>query len=206
MKYLDLSKKALNIFNESVTKYHLIDKVDQKFNNPYSDKSLSNLLYKKNWIDTVQWHLEDIIRDPNIEPAKGLILKRRIDHSNQQRTDLVEKIDDYYLALYKNITPSENAKLNTESPGWVVDRLSILCLKIYHMQEQVNRKDTDKDHIYQCESKLDILIEQMNDLSEAFNELLFDIENGRKKIKVYRQMKMYNDASLNPVLYKKDID
>ena len=191
------------IFNRSIHDYHINDNVDQPCNNPFAENSIENLMYLKNWIDTVQWHYEDIIRDPNIAAENGILLKRKIDRSNQDRTDLVEKIDDYYIELFKNVNYSNESKLNTESPGWVVDRISILCLKIYHMQEQTERKDVSEEHVNNCIKKLSVLKEQQEDLSQSFNELLDDLENGVKKIKVYRQMKMYNDSSLNPVLYKK---
>ena len=194
---------CIEIFNRSIHDYHINDNVDQTCNNPFSENSIENLMYLKNWIDTVQWHYEDIIRDPNIAAENGILLKRKIDRSNQDRTDLVEKIDDYYIELFKNVNSSNESKLNTESPGWVVDRISILCLKIYHMQEQTERKDVSEEHVNNCIKKLSVLKEQQKDLSQSFNELLDDLENGVKKIKVYRQMKMYNDSSLNPVLYKK---
>ena len=203
MKYLDLSKKALNIFDESVNKYHLIDKVDQKFNNPYSDKSLSNLLYKKNWIDTVQWHLEDIIRDPLIDSKKGMEIKRKIDLSNQTRTDLVEYIDDFFLDAFKKIKIKKNATHNSETLAWAIDRLSILVLKIYHMNEEAEREEASIEHRNKCRKKLEILNLQKEDLSNAIDQLVFDIQKGIKYIKVYKQMKMYNDVSLNPILYKK---
>jgi hypothetical protein len=198
--------KAANciaIFNSCIVKYHLKDNVDELLDSQFKEKSYEDLLYKKNWIDTVQWHLEDIIRDPNIKPNKGIEIKRRIDTSNQARTDLVEQIDDYYIEQFSTITPNSTATLNTESPGWVVDRLSILCLKIYHMKEQVERKDVDENHQLKCQKKLSILLEQEQDLSKSFDELIDNYKRGIKKIKVYRQMKMYNDNSLNPILYKK---
>jgi len=194
---------CIAIFNQSIADYHKKDHVDAPIQNPFEANSTEALMYLKNWIDTVQWHLEDIIRDPNIDPLKGMEIKRRIDHSNQNRTDTVEHIDDYYINLYNNVTALEGVKINTESPAWVVDRISILCLKIYHMQEQVNRTDSDKDHLLKCQTKLDILKEQEQDMIASFDDLLNDFETGKKKIKVYRQMKMYNDDSLNPVLYKK---
>ena len=195
--------KCNEIFNKGILDYHINNNVNQPCENPYSENSIEGLMYLKNWIDTIQWHFEDIIRDPNIDPKEGLLLKRKIDQSNQERTDLVEKIDDYYIELFKNVNPANNAKVNTESPGWVVDRLSILCLKIYHMQEQVERNDVNIKHTNNCTKKLSVLKEQQNDLSRSFDELLVDLKNGLKKIKVYRQMKMYNDSELNPVLYKK---
>ena len=204
MKYLDLSKKALKIFKKSIDKYHIIDKVDQKFNNPYSDKSISNLLFKKNWIDTVQWHLEDIIRDPSIDSNKGMEIKRKIDLSNQKRTDLVEYIDNFFLNEFKKIKMKKNATHNSETLAWALDRLSILVLKIYHMNEQVEREDASIEHKEKCRNKLKILNLQKEDLSNAIDQLIFDIQKGIKYIRVYKQMKMYNDNSLNPILYKKN--
>jgi hypothetical protein len=191
------------IFNNSIIDYHKTDSVDAAIKNPYSSNTIDSLLYLKNWIDTVQWHLEDIIRDPKIDLNYAIEIKRRIDASNQHRTDVVEQIDDYFLAFFKDCTTKENAKLNTESPAWVLDRMSILCLKIYHMQEQVNRTDATEEHINKCAQKLSILLEQQQDLGKAFEELLEDISNGDKYMKVYRQMKMYNDENLNPSLYSK---
>jgi hypothetical protein len=166
-------------------------------------KSIEYYLYLKNWIDTVQWHFEDIIRDPHIDPAEALVLKRRIDKSNQDRTDLVELIDSYFLDQYKDVAPLAGATINTESPAWAVDRLSILALKIYHMSQEVERTDTTPAPHAQCEAKLAILLEQQQDLSTAIDQLIADIEAGRKYMKVYKQMKMYNDPALNPVLYGK---
>lgn len=194
------STLANTIFQECISKYHLIDKVDQPFNNPYPKDDIAHLLYRKNWIDTVQWHYEDIIRDPNIDPIAALKLKRQIDSSNQDRTDLVEYIDSYFLKKYQSVNIKENAVINTESPAWAIDRLSILALKIYHMQEEANRKDASKDHIKKCQQKLEVLLEQRIDLSTAIDQLLADIESGNKYMKVYKQMKMYNDEELNPVL------
>lgn len=195
------SKECISIFNQSITDYHKSDDVDAIMPEVYPSGSIERLMYLKNWIDTVQWHLEDIVRDPEIDPNYGMEIKRRIDKSNQHRTDTVEHIDDYYIDLFKDTIPKEGVKINTESPAWVVDRLSILCLKIYHMQEQVDRTDASAEHIRKCEEKLNILIEQQLDLSASFDELLEDYRQGNKRIKVYRQMKMYNDDSLNPVLY-----
>ena len=191
------------IFNKAIRDYHVTDDVDTPINNPYNRDSLENRLYLKCWIDTVQWHLEDIIRDPHIDPVAALQLKRRIDRSNQDRTDLVEQIDSYYRQQFSDVTPAPDARLNTESPAWAVDRLSILALKIYHMQEQVNRTDASNEHILKCQDKLHVLLEQQKDLSLAIDQLLEDIQEGRKYMKVYRQMKMYNDPSTNPILYQK---
>ena len=189
------------IFIESIDDCHRTDNVDTPIHNPYPVKSIEYYLYLKNWIDTVQWHFEDIIRDPNINPEAALVLKRRIDKSNQDRTDLVELIDSYFLDKYKDVTPVEGATINTESPAWAIDRLSILALKIYHMRKEVERTDTTPEHHAQCEKKLNVLLEQKKDLSTAIDQLIADIEAGRKYMKVYKQMKMYNDPALNPVLY-----
>ncbi|WP_127140417.1 DUF4254 domain-containing protein [Flagellimonas marinaquae] len=191
---------AFNIFQKSIDTYHIKDNVNQEFTNPYPKDQVEHLLYRKNWIDTVQWHYEDIIRDPDIEPKAALELKRKIDASNQDRTDLVEYIDSYFLNKYQSVQVKENATINTESPAWAIDRLSILALKIYHMQEEVNRTDASKEHIQKCSEKLAVLLEQKKDLSTAIDQLLSDIEAGNKYMKVYKQMKMYNDEELNPVL------
>lgn len=195
-----LSKFALEIFEKSISDYHKVDRVDQPFNNPYDKKELEHLLYRKNWIDTVQWHFEDLIRDPEINPEEALVLKRKIDASNQDRTDLVEYIDSYFLNKYQMVSISEVATINTESPAWAIDRLSILALKIYHMREEAERKDASDEHRKQCLKKLDVLLEQRKDLSTAIDQLMDDIAAGRKYMKVYKQMKMYNDEELNPVL------
>ncbi len=189
------------IFVKVIDDYHLLNDVDQDIHNPYERGTIEYDLYVKNWIDTVQWHLEDIIRDPHINPTDALVLKRRIDKSNQDRTDLVERIDSYFLETYCNVRPLLDATINTESPAWAIDRLSILALKIYHMKEQVERTDASAEHIERCKAKLAILLEQQKDLSSAIDQLLADIEAGRKYMKVYRQMKMYNDPSTNPILY-----
>lgn len=193
---------AWSVFNKSVDDYHITDDVDQPVKNPFPNNTLEHLLYAKNWIDTVQWHLEDIIRDEGIHPEEALKIKRRIDKSNQERTDLVEFIDNWFTNQFKNITPDETAKLNTETPAWAVDRLSILALKIYHMSIEAHRDSASEDHRNKCLAKLNILLEQKNDLSNAINQLLADIENGKVKMKLYKQMKMYNDESLNPILYQ----
>lgn len=200
MKFSELST---GIFRESTETYHISDHVDAPIHNPYELKSIEYYLYLKNWIDAVQWHLEDIIRNPQIDPVEALAIKRRIDKSNQDRTDLVELIDSYFLDQYKNVQVLPEATINTESPAWAVDRLSILILKIYHMQQEVNRPDADEAHKAHCEKKLAVLQEQHKDLSSALDQLLVDIAAGRKYMKVYKQMKMYNDPSLNPVLYAK---
>tara|TARA_B100001939_G_scaffold348210_1_gene374112 strand:+ start:43280 stop:43900 length:621 start_codon:yes stop_codon:yes gene_type:complete len=197
------AEAAFKIFEQTILDYHKTDDVDAPMNNPHPDGSLEALLYRKNWIDTVQWHLEDIVREPTIDPNEGLALKRRIDSSNQDRTNVVELVDDMYIEMLKDAKPASDARLNTESPGWAMDRLSILALKIYHMKEQVERTDASAEHIQKCQTKLDVLMEQKSDLIRAFNELIEDIRAGKRFAKVYRQMKMYNDESLNPVLYAK---
>ncbi len=196
------SKKANDIFQEVIKNYHVKNSVDQKFKNPYDEKTtlLEFLLYRKCWIDTVQWHYEDIIRDPKIDPSAALTLKRKIDASNQDRTDMVEYIDGYFLQKYSDVQPKADAKINSESPSWAIDRLSILALKIFHMNEEVERPDASDAHKHNCHTKLNILLEQRSDLSTAINDLLDDIQNGNKYMKVYKQMKMYNDDELNPVL------
>lgn len=200
---MSFTKICNEIFNQAIRDYHVTDNIDTPINNPYKRETIENRLYLKCWIDTVQWHFEDIIRDPHIDPVEALNLKRRIDRSNQDRTDLVEQIDSYFRQKYANVKPLPEARLNTESPAWAVDRLSILALKIYHMREQVVRNDVDAEHRERCEGKLNILLEQQVDLSAAIDQLLADIEEGRIYMKVYRQMKMYNDPATNPVLYKK---
>jgi len=190
------------IFSESINAYHIHDNVDTEIENKYPVKTVEYYLFLKNWIDTVQWHFEDIIRNPDIDPVEALKLKRRIDRSNQERTDLVELIDSYFLEQYKDVEVMPSAVINTESPAWAIDRLSILALKIYHMKQEVERHDATTEHIEQCSRKLAVLCEQQKDLSAAIDSLLDDIAHGRKYMKVYKQMKMYNDPSLNPVLYK----
>jgi hypothetical protein len=197
-----ISLLSVKIFRQSIDNYHYIDKVDQPFKNPYPSDALEHLLYRKNWIDTVQWHYEDLIRDPEIEPGEGMKLKRLIDASNQDRTDTVEYIDSYFLNNFKNVAPQKNATVNSESPAWALDRLSILELKIYHMEEEANRKEATESHREKCQEKLQVLLEQREDLSSAIDQLLHDIAQGTKYMKVYKQMKMYNDEDTNPVLYR----
>lgn len=200
---MEFSKLSNSIFEMSIADYHVINHVDTPIQNPYEFKSIEYYLYLKNWIDTVQWHLEDIIRNPEIDPVEALQIKRRIDKSNQDRTDLVELIDSYMLDRYKGVKALPDAVINTESPAWAIDRLSILALKIYHMQVEVDRQNADSPHAIECQKKLDVLLAQREDLSSAIDQLLADIEAGRRYMKVYKQMKMYNDPALNPVLYAK---
>lgn len=195
--------RCYDIFEASTNDYHKTDNVDAPSHNPFEASTIEHTLYAKNWIDAVQWHLEDIIRDPDIDPVAALALKRRIDRSNQDRTDMVEEFDTYFREKYKDVDVSPDATINTESPAWALDRLSILALKIYHMQAEVDRTDASAEHRNRCASKLAVLTEQRADLTEAIDTLLDDIAAGRKYMKVYRQMKMYNDTDTNPVLYKK---
>ena len=204
MKKTAISSLAIEVFEKSVDDYHVYDDINRSTSNPYDKKDFEHLLYEKNWIDTVQWHYEDIIRDPDIDPNEGMSLKRLIDSSNQNRTEMVEYIDSYFLKLYSNVSPKPDAKVNTESPAWALDRLSILILKIYHMKEESLREDVSEQHRNTCNEKLQVLLEQQKDLSESIDQLLEDLSKGEKKMKVYKQMKMYNDETLNPVLYKKD--
>lgn len=197
------TENANRIFKQVIEDYHRHDNVDQPIENPFEAGSLDHLLYHKNWIDTVQWHLEDIIRNPEIDPVEALKIKRRIDKSNQDRTDMVEYVDSYLLDKYKDVKVLADARINTETPAWAIDRLSILALKIYHMAEETKRTDVDDAHRAACQKKLDVLLTQQVDLSRAIEELIEDIEAGRKYMKTYKQMKMYNDPALNPVLYAK---
>ena len=192
------------IFCRSIQAYHLVDSVDAPINNLYSPDDIAALLYRKNWIDTVQWHLEDIIRSPTISPAELVIIKRRIDQSNQDRTDTVEKIDSWFFDQFRGITPKPQARMNSETPAWLLDRMSILQLKLYHFREQANRPDVSDEHRQKASHKLTVLTEQEADLAQCFDELLDDIRHGNRYMKVYHQMKMYNDPTLNPVLYTKE--
>ena len=200
---MSFTKQCNQIFNQAIEDYHITDDIDTNIKNPYDRDSIENRLYLKCWIDTVQWHFEDIIRNQHIDPMEALKLKRRIDRSNQDRTDLVEQIDSYFRQKYSEVNVLPDARINTESPAWAIDRLSILALKIYHMKEQTTRTDASEEHLNKCKDKLNVLLEQQKDLSTAIDQLLEDIEAGRKYMKVYRQMKMYNDPSTNPVLYGK---
>ena len=196
------SKLCSKVFSQSIADYHVKNSVNELANNPFKKDQIEHLLYQKNWIDTVQWHLEDLIRDPEINPVEALKLKRTIDQSNQKRTDLVEYIDSYFLDTFKNVKIKPNASFNSESPAWAIDRLSILALKIFHMQEETIRKNASENHIKNCKQKLQVLNQQIDDLCTAIDQLLKDIESGLKYMRIYKQMKMYNDEDLNPVLYK----
>jgi len=200
---MTFTEQCNQIFNQAIRDYHIKDDIETPINNPYGYDTIENRLYLKCWIDTVQWHFEDIIRDPHIDPIEALKLKRRIDRSNQDRTDLVEQIDSYFRQQYSNVKVLPDARINTESPAWAIDRLSILALKIYHMHEQAEREDAPAEHREKCKEKLNVLLEQQVDLGTAIDQLLEDIAAGRKYMKVYRQMKMYNDPSTNPILYGK---
>ena len=200
---MSLTEKSWEIFNQSIKDYHIKDDVNSEENNPLHVNSLEWILYSKNWIDTVQWHMEDIIRDEDIDPTEALTLKRKIDSLNQKRTDLVEQIDFWFYKNFETITPKPDARINSETPAWCIDRFSILSLKIFHMSIEASREDASGDHKLQCSQKLNVLLEQKKDLSTATDQLLSDIENGKVKMKLYKQMKMYNDESLNPILYQK---
>lgn len=197
------AKQYNQLFDEVISKYHIIDNVDQPFKNPFDKNSFEHLLYRKNWIDTVQWHYEDIIRLPDIDPVDAIVLKRKIDASNQDRTDMVEFIDSYFLDKFKDVKVKEGAKINSETPAWAIDRLSILALKIYHMNEEATRESASEEHRAKCQEKLNVLLEQRVDLSTAIDDLLADFASGDKFVKVYKQMKMYNDEDTNPMLYAK---
>ena len=196
------SQLAFSVFEQSIHDYHVHDSVDQQINNPFPKEKIEHLLYLKNWIDTVQWHFEDLIRDPQIDPVAALALKRRIDAFNQERTDMVESIDSYFLQKYVGAEMIADAKINSESPAWAIDRFSILALKIHHMREEACRAEASEEHRKNCEIKLNILLEQRKDLATAIDDLLEDIKAGKKYMKVYKQMKMYNDVDTNPVLYQ----
>ena len=198
---MEFAKKCYSVFRNTTLLYHKHDNVDAIVENPYAEGTIEHTLHAKNWIDAVHWHLEDIIRDPEIEPIDALALKRRIDASNQDRTDMVEELDTYFREKYSTVSPLPDATINTESPAWALDRLSILALKIYHMEVEVARTDANPEHIAKCQAKLNVLLEQQEDLTTAIDQLLDDIAAGRKYMKVYRQMKMYNDPDTNPVLY-----
>lgn len=200
---MSFSQDANKLFDGVIVDYHKTDDVDAVMVNPFKAQTIESVLYLKNWIDTVQWHLEDIIRNPEIDPVEALAIKRRIDKSNQDRTDLVERIDSYFLEKYASVKVKPSAVINTESPAWAIDRLSILALKIYHMRNEVERTDVSAEHKTACQKKLDVLLEQREDLSSAIDQLIKDIENGDRYMKVYKQMKMYNDPNLNPILYGK---
>lgn len=200
---MSFTENAWAVFNQSVEDYHVKDNVNSEEKNPFQADSLEWILYTKNWIDTVQWHLEDIIREEDIDPSEALAIKRRIDKLNQKRTDLVEQIDFWFYKKFKGIVLDQDARINTETPAWSIDRFSILALKIYHMSIEASRVDASDDHKMKCRQKLDILLEQQSDLATAIEQLLADIENGKVKMKLYKQMKMYNDESLNPILYQK---
>ncbi|MBV7440826.1 DUF4254 domain-containing protein [Weeksellaceae bacterium TAE3-ERU29] len=199
---MNITKKAWEIFEESINDYHKKDDVYAELNNPYPSDSIDHLLYRKNWIDTVQWHLEDIIRDPEIDAVEALKIKRWIDKSNQERTDTVEFIDSWFLNELKDVKIKPSAKINTESPAWAIDRFSILALKVYHMREEANRENASDEHRGKSQEKLNVLETQKVDLGTAIEELIADLQSGEKKMKVYKQMKMYNDEDFNPVLYK----
>ena len=200
---MKISSNLVEIFQSSINEYHIEDSVDQSFENKFlKDQVFESMMYKKAWIDTVQWHLEDIIRKPSIDPKEALVIKRRIDKSNQDRTDMVEEIDDYFFQKFKDLVSSNDAILNTETPAWAIDRLSILELKIFHMRIESERENADESHKLICLEKLNVLLLQRENLSTAIDQLLTNISEGKVKSVTYKQMKMYNDKKLNPELYK----
>tara|TARA_B100001093_G_scaffold370426_1_gene355406 strand:- start:294 stop:905 length:612 start_codon:yes stop_codon:yes gene_type:complete len=202
---MSVSSICNKVFKTAIDDYHISNSVNEKNNNPFKDSSsLEKIIYNKCWIDTVQWHLEDIIRKPNIEPSEALKIKRRIDSSNQDRTDMVEELDEYFFKKYSSENPNQDAILNTETPAWAVDRLSILSLKIYHMKEEAERDSASEDHRKKCSLKLSVLMDQRSNLSRAIDQLFENISNGKVRIATYKQMKMYNDESLNPELYSQN--
>ncbi|PJZ69446.1 hypothetical protein CH373_15210 [Leptospira perolatii] len=194
------SASVVSVFQKSVQDWHRKEALSE---NPFSKSSLEGLFYQKNQIDTIQWHVEDEIRRPDLPDSELVKLKRKIDSLNQERTDLVEQIDDMISSKYKDVPKKNSARMNSETPAWLIDRMSILELKIYHMEEQTHRKDVSETHLKNCKAKLEILLEQRKDLSVCLDELLDDLSKGDKFYKVYRQMKMYNDKNLNPSLYTK---
>src|SRR5690606_7489617 len=195
------ASQCFNVFQHAIDDYHVADHVDTPLRSPFPEGGLENILYAKTWLDTVQWHLEDIIRKPDIDPTEGMAIKRRIDRSNQDRTDTVERIDDYFSREFSNVVPNPSARINSETPAWLLDRMSILMLKIYHMNEQAHRMDATEQHRQQCAAKSSVLLEQKEDMRQAFDQLVDDISSGNRRFKIYRQMKMYNDATMNPALY-----
>ena len=197
------TKEMFALFERQIVDYHKVDSVDAPTHNPYAAGTFEHLLWEKSFIDTVQWHLEDLIRPDDVDPVEALRLKRWIDRSNQQRTDTVERIDDYYMQMFAGVQVLPDAKINTETPAWAIDRLSILALKIYHFGIEASRKDVSAEQHSRCENKLKTLLEQKSDLMLAIDDLLAELAAGTKKMKLYRQMKMYNDPMLNPMLYNK---
>lgn len=196
---MDISR-IYSIFNQAIMDYHVTDSIEQTFVAPIYIDPIDSLYYQKAWIDNVQWHCEDEVRNPTIDAEKVRYYKNKIDSLNQERTNLVEHIDDYILNIYKDIKPQTNARLNTESPAWAIDRLSILALKIYHMGIESNRTDLPEDKKKAYQTKYTLLQEQKNDLIQSIGELLSEINTGNTIFKVYRQVKMYNDNDLNPIL------
>lgn len=195
--------EIFNLFERQIAEYHKIDSVDEPSHNPFSVGTFEHLLWEKSHIDTVQWHLEDLIRPDDVDPVEALRLKRWIDRSNQNRTDMVERIDDYYMAQFQAVPHRPDATINTETPAWAIDRLSILALKLYHFGIEVARTDVGPEHHQKCLAKYNTLLQQKSDLIQAIDTLLSELSEGRKVMKLYRQMKMYNDPALNPMLYNK---
>ena len=164
-----------------------------------------SLVSKQHFFNFELWHQEDMARDSDAPDSKIAAVKRTIDVLNQQRNDLIEQIDQYLLNILqkKNVQYVKDADMNSETPGSIIDRLSINALKIYHMEEETQRTDVNNDHLKKCSVKVSVLYDQRNDLKKSLDKLLYDLSIGEKQLKVYKQMKMYNDENLNPVLYQK---
>jgi len=199
---MGFSACCLDIFKACTRDYHARDEVDAQEQNPYARGTMAALLYTKHWVDVVQWHLEDIIRDPEIDAGEALRVKRRIDELNQWRTELVELLDDRLAKEYEGVKLQPGARLNTESLAWAMDRLSILELKLFHMEQESCREGVPETHVQCCVDRVAVLAEQQADLMKAIDQLFEDLRTGRRYVRVYRQFKMYNDPMLNPVLYR----
>jgi len=189
--------EIVRLHRETVQRWHQRD-----IDNPY--EGFLALVCRQHEQNYRLWHEEDIARSPDVPDSRIAQVKRNIDRLNQQRNDLIERLDDHLIGQLAaaGIRPSPQAPLNTETPGSVIDRLSILALRIYHMEEQAQRRDAGAEHVEKARRKLAILHEQLRDLSTSLRQLLEDIFAGRKRLKVYRQFKMYNDPTLNPYLYQ----
>ena len=164
-----------------------------------------NLVSMQHYVNFELWHQEDMARDPDATDSKIAAVKRAIDVLNQRRNDMIEQMDQYLLdeLQKKKINYTSETEMNSETPGSIIDRLSINALKIYHMDEEIQRLDVTDEHRKKCSGKLSVLQDQRNDLKKSLETLLADLSSGKKRLKVYQQMKMYNDENLNPVLYQK---
>ena len=176
---------------------------------PQDDSSESadfpSLVSAQHQVNFELWHQEDLARDPDVSDSKIAGVKRAIDVLNQRRNDLIEQLDQFLVNVLsrENVNTTDQTELNSETPGSMIDRLSINALKIYHMNEEIQREDVAESHRKKCFGKLSVLQEQREDLRQCLDKLLVDLSTGKKRLKVYQQMKMYNDESLNPVLYWK---